>query len=152
MTASLAAPYSLLKTLIQPTKDTGIALVSRGYLVFLEKVRTTQVFLRDSTVRTPCQRLRLYTAHSTQHTARCTLYSGAPLTAQPRQVVSHYPLLLFGGASLRVNHDTGRVGIVETDGQAWLEFKADTTVGMLFKVMMTLATLTALTTVRCGAE
>ena len=46
---------------------------AKGYLIFLEKVRTTQVFLRDSTA------------------------------------VSHYPLLLFGGQALRIDHDKGMV-------------------------------------------
>ena len=54
----------------------------KGYLVFLEKVKTSAVFLRDSTA------------------------------------VSHYPLLLFGGSHLRIDHTKGmqKISIVESDG------------------------------------
>ena len=49
--------------------------------------------------------------------------------------VSHYPLLLFGGASLRIDHARSMVAIVEADGQTWLAFHAEPTVGVLFKLL-----------------
>jgi len=54
----------------------------KGYMVFLEKIKTSAVFLRDSTA------------------------------------VSHYPLLLFGGSHLRIDHTKGmqKISIVESDG------------------------------------
>ena len=70
-----------------------------GYVVFLEKVQTSAVFLRDSTA------------------------------------VSHYPLLLFGGTELRVDHDSGEVAIVEAGGEVWLKFRAQPKVGVLFKFL-----------------
>ena len=55
----------------------------KGYMVFLEKVKTSAVFLRDSTA------------------------------------ISHYPLLLFGGSHLRIDHTKGmqKISIVESDGK-----------------------------------
>lgn len=52
-------------------------------MVFLEKVKTSAVFLRDSTA------------------------------------ISHYPLLLFGGSHLRIDHTKGmqKISIVESDGK-----------------------------------
>ena len=68
----------------------------RGYLIFLEKVQTTQVFLRDTTS------------------------------------ISHFPLLLFGGTSLRINHGNGHLAIVESDGSTWLQFRGNFTIIILF--------------------
>ena len=73
----------------------------KGYVIFLEKVKTSNVFLRDSTA------------------------------------ISHYPLLLFGGSHLRIDHTKGaqKISIVETDGKVWLEFRAEARVGVLFKLL-----------------
>ena len=40
--------------------------------------------------------------------------------------MSHYPLLLFGGASLRIDHTADKISIVECDGEAWLSFRSAT--------------------------
>ena len=105
----------------------------KGYMIFLEKVKTSAVFLRDSTA------------------------------------ISHYPLLLFGGSHLRVDHTKGtqKISIVESNGEyaftvgfnldmlihsntrhrctyicclqpqgdVWLEFRAEARVGVLFKLL-----------------
>ena len=42
--------------------------------------------------------------------------------------MSHYPLLLFGGASLRIDHTADKISIVECDGEAWLSFRSATPV------------------------
>ena len=71
----------------------------KGYVIFLEQVQTSQVFLRDTTA------------------------------------ISHFPLLLFGGTALRINHSSGGITIMECDGSHWLEFRATAKIGMLFKLL-----------------
>ena len=79
---ALRSRYS--QEVILKAKDIAITPTDE---LFLEKVQTTQVFLRDTTA------------------------------------ISHFPLLLFGGTTLRINHDNGHLAIVESDGSTWLQFR-----------------------------